>query len=281
MLDFVYSVSLPHTLYHFIIRRHSVWMAPFRHVKSNKMQAEARSLAGQVALITGASRGIGRAIALRLAQAGASVALAARTEPDLQKVAEIIRATTGTALVVPTDVTNDHQGEQLIEIVLAQFGHLDILVNNAGGGPPRTPIVKARFSDWEQTLRVNLWATMWLTKLALPSMIERRHGAIINICSLAGLNGKAGEAAYAAAKFGVRGFGQSLFEEVREYGIKVSTICPGYVDTALIPPNRRLDRSNMLSPEDVAEAVYNVIVSPARTCPSEIVLHPQLDPLKL
>lgn len=245
------------------------------------MRAETKPLVGQVALITGASRGIGRAIALRLARAGATVVLAARTEHDLHRVAEVIRAAAGTALVIPTDVTNDHQGEQLIETILTQLGHIDILVNNAGGGPPRASIIKARLADWEWTLRVNLWATMWLTKLALPSMIGRRHGAIINICSLAGLNGKAGEAAYAAAKFGVRGFAQSLFEEVREYGVKVSTICPGYVDTALIPPNRHLDRSKMLSPEDVAEAVYNVIVSPARTCPSEIILHPQLDPLKL
>jgi short-subunit dehydrogenase len=134
--------------------------------------------------------------------------------------------------------------------------------------------------DWDWTLRVNLWATMVLTKLVLPSMIERRSGTIVNICSLAGLTGKAGEAVYAAAKFGVRGFSQSVFEEVREYGIKVSTICPGYVDTALIPPNRRVHRSKMLSPEDVAEAVYEVAVSPARCCPLEIVLQPQHDPLK-
>jgi short-subunit dehydrogenase len=97
---------------------------------------------------------------------------------------------------------------------------------------------------------------------------------------LAGLAGKAGEAAYTAAKFGVRGFSQSLFEEVREYGIKVSTICPGYVDTALIPPNRRVNRSKMLSPEDVAEAVYGVAVSSPRSCPFEIILHPQQDPFK-
>jgi short-subunit dehydrogenase len=121
---------------------------------------------------------------------------------------------------------------------------------------------------------------MALTKLVLPGMIERQQGAIINICSLAGMTGKAGEAAYAAAKFGVRGFTQSLFAEVREYGLKVSTICPGYVDTEMIPPNRRVDRTKMLHPEDVAEAVYSVVMSSAQACPVEIVLQPQYDPLK-
>ncbi len=192
----------------------------------------------------------------------------------------MVRASGTEALVVPTDVTNDQQMAALVNATLARFGRLDILVNNAGGGPPRTPVVKARIVDWEWTLRVNLWATMVLSKLVLPAMIAQRSGTIVNICSLAGLTGKAGEAAYAAAKFGVRGFSQSLFEEVREHGIKVSTICPGYVDTALIPPNRRVDRSKMLSPEDVAEAVYEVVVSSARCCPLEIVLQPQRDPFK-
>jgi short-subunit dehydrogenase len=244
------------------------------------MSVETLPLAGRIALITGASRGIGRATAVRLARAGAAIVLAARTEPDLSAVAEIIRTLGMEALVVPTDVIDDQQLEALVDATLARFGHLDILVNNAGGGSPRTPIVKTKLMDWKWTLRVNLWATMVLTKLVLPSMIERRSGTIVNICSLAGLTGKAGEAIYAAAKFGVRGFSQSLFEEVREYGIKVSTLCLGYVDTALIPPNRRVDRSKMLSPEDVAEAVYGVVVSPARCCPLEIVLQPQHDPLK-
>jgi 3-oxoacyl-[acyl-carrier protein] reductase len=181
--------------------------------------------------------------------------LAARTQTNLLTVAELIQALDTKCSLSRPDVTNDQQLEALAA-ALDRFGHIDLLVNNAGGGPPRAPITKARFMDWDWTLRVNLWATMALTKLVLPTMIERRSGAIVNICSLAGLTGKAGEAAYAAAKFGVRGFTQSLFEEVREYGIKVSTICPGYVDTALIPPNRRVDRSKMIKPEDVAEVVY-------------------------
>ncbi|MBM4258695.1 MAG: SDR family oxidoreductase [Deltaproteobacteria bacterium] len=233
-----------------------------------------------VALVTGASRGIGRAVALRLAQAGAHPILAARTAADLQNVADQIRAYGREALMVPTDVTDDKQIQALVQTVEARFGHIDILVNNAGGGTPRTTAVKARLSDWEWTLRVNLWATMHLSRLVLPSMVQRRTGTIVNICSLASLTGKAGEAAYAAAKFGVRGFSQSLFEEVREFDIKVCTICPGYVDTALIPPNRRIDRNKMIRPEDVAEAVYTVVAASPRVCPTEIILQPQHDPMR-
>jgi NADP-dependent 3-hydroxy acid dehydrogenase YdfG len=239
------------------------------------------SLTNHTALITGASRGIGRATAIRLAQAGAKTVLAARTTEALRTVAEEIRAFGQEPLVVTTDVTNDQQLETLVAAAQAHYGHIDILVNNAGGGSPRAPIHKARIMDWDGTLRINLWATMQLTKLVLPFMLERRGGAIINICSQAGLSGKAGEAAYAAAKFGVRGFTQALFEEVREHGIKVSTIFPGYVDTALIPPNRRVNREKMLRPEDIAEVVYEVVTSSPRCCPLEIVLHPQHDPFSL
>ena len=244
------------------------------------MPFDSQPLFGQIALITGASRGIGRAIALRLAQDGATTVLAARSEQALHDVAQMIHTSGGTTLVVPTDVTENQQLTALVDRTLAQYGRIDVLVNNAGGGTPRTLITKARLSDWEWTLRVNLWATMVLSKLVLPRMIERRQGAIINMCSLAGTAGKAGEAAYAAAKFGIRGFTQSVFDEVHEYGIKVSNICPGYVDTAMIPSNRRLDRAKMIRPEDVAEAVYSVVTSSARVCPLEIVLQPQYDPLK-
>jgi NADP-dependent 3-hydroxy acid dehydrogenase YdfG len=196
-------------------------------------------------------------------------------------VADTVRALGQEALVLPTDVTDNQQLEALVATAHAHFGRIDMLVNNAGGGPPRAPIQKARVADWEWTLRVNLWATMLLTKLVLPGMVERRSGAVINICSQAGLSGKAGEAAYAAAKFGVRGFTQALFDEVRHYGIKVSTIHPGYVDTTMIPPNRRLERDKMLRAEDVAEVVYQVATSSRWNCPVEIILQPQQDPLKV
>lgn len=239
-----------------------------------------KALKSHVALITGASRGIGRAIALRLAQAQVTVVLVARTVSALDVTANEIRIAGGEVVIMPGDVTHDEQVTTLVHRVVAQLGHIDILVNNAGGGPPRTPVVQSRLSDWEWTLRVNLWATMHLTRLIVPDMITRRSGTIINIASLAALSGKGGEAAYAAAKFGVRGFSQSLFEEVREFGVKVCTVCPGYVDTNLIPPNRRVDRNKMLSPQDVAEAVYSAVVASPRSCPTEVILQPQYDPMR-
>src|SRR5262245_58788598 len=124
------------------------------------MATETHLLTGRVALITGASRGIGRAIALRLAQAVARTILAARTEPALVSLAESIQATGTEVLVVPTDVTDDRQLETLVQTALGKFGRIDILVNNAGGGPPRTPVMKAKRADWEWTVHVNLWATM-------------------------------------------------------------------------------------------------------------------------
>ena len=244
------------------------------------MPVQSLPLTDQVALITGAGRGIGRAIALRLAKARVRTVLAARTEQEIQATAEIIRQEGGKTLVVPTDVTRDDQMDNLVEQTLSCYGHVDILVNNAGGGPTRTPIIKSRITDWEQTLKVNLWAAMSLTKLILPFMIERQHGTIITLGSIASFTGQAGEAAYAASKFGLRGFTQSLFEEVRRYGIKVSFLCPGYVDTALIPPNKRIDREKLLSPDDVAEAAYNIAVSSPRTCPAEVILQPQFDPFR-
>jgi NAD(P)-dependent dehydrogenase (short-subunit alcohol dehydrogenase family) len=238
------------------------------------------TLSGQAAIITGGGRGIGKAIALRLAQEGANVAIAARSTEELNTVANEMAGLGVRCLVLPTDVTDPAQLEVLVETVIKAFGRIDVLVNNAGGGPPRAPVSKARVSDWDWTLRTNLWATMVLSKLVLPIMIDQQRGAIVNMASLAGKEGKPGEAAYAAAKFGVMGFSQSLFAEVREYGIKVTTICPGYVDTRLIPANRRVDRTKMIRPQDVAEVVYGVVTSAISCCPTEIIIYPQRDPFK-
>ena len=134
------------------------------------------TLSGQVALITGAGRGIGRAIALRLARADIALVLAARTESQLVETARLARQLGVEALPLPTDLTRDEQTEALVATALERFGHLDIVVNNAGGGPPRTPVVKARPADWDATLRTNLWATMLVSKLVLPAMLAQGRG---------------------------------------------------------------------------------------------------------
>ena len=181
---------------------------------------------------------------------------------------------------MPTDVQQAEQLTTLVENTLTQCQRIDILVNNAGGGPPRTPIVKSRLTDWENILQVNLLAAMSLTRHILPAMIARRHGTIIMLGSTASFSGRAGEAVYAASKFGLRGFTQALFAEVRRYGIKVSLLCPGGVDTALIPHNKRLAREKLLSPNDVAEAAYTIVTASPRACPAEVILQPQFEPFQ-
>ena len=159
------------------------------------------------------------------------------------------------------------------------WGCVDILVNNAGWGK-RAPVVRAQIEDWDQTFRLNLRAPMILAKSFLPGMIEKGSGAVINIGSVSGKTGEADGAAYAASKFGLIGFTQSLYEEVREYGIKVSVILPGFVDTPMIPAVKHLDRSKMIRSEDVADAVMFVVNSAPTCCPVELTVRPQRTPYK-
>lgn len=238
-----------------------------------------KSLTNKVAIVTGGGRGIGRAIALALSRAGARVALAARSEPELRAVAEEIRGQDGDALVLPTDVTRDEDMERLVERTLKEWGSIDILVNNAGWGKTG-PVANSKIEEVDRTLQVNLRATMIMTRLVLPTLLQKKSGAIINIGSISGKAGSANTAAYSASKFGVIGFTQSLFEEVREHGIKVSVILPGFVDTPLIPPNKRLDRSKMIQPGDVAETVLFVLSLPTTSCPVEITIRPQQTPYR-
>jgi 3-oxoacyl-[acyl-carrier protein] reductase len=234
----------------------------------------------QVALVTGAGRGIGRAIALRLAGAGCRVAALSRTAADVEELAAEAAAEPhhGEVLPVPADVTHDVELEAAVRLIIERLGRVTILVNNAGFAPPRSTVVKTALADWDRTLATCLRAPMVLSRLVLPDMLAHGHGVIVNIASIAGKRGRAGEAAYAASKFGLLGFTQSLFDEVRGHGIKVTAICPGLVDTDLIPPNRRVDRAKFLQPADIADAVLHVVSMPVRACPTEIVLEPQHDP---
>ncbi len=231
----------------------------------------------KVALVTGAGRGIGKAIALALGAGGCRVILTARSGDQLAQVERAIAAKNGTAAAVPCDLTDDREIKKLAAECESIFGAVDILVNNAGWGK-RAPVVKANVEDWDRTFRLNLRAPMLLAQKFLPAMIARGEGAVINIGSVSGKTGEANGAAYSASKFGLIGFTQSLFEEVREHGIKVSVILPGFVDTPLIPPNRRLDRSKMIQAADIAEAVLYVLSAPAASCPVEITVRPQRAP---
>jgi 3-oxoacyl-[acyl-carrier protein] reductase len=237
------------------------------------------NLEGKIGIVTGAGRGIGRAIALMLARAGGRVVLAARTDAQLESVQKEIRSFGGDALNVPVDLTRDEEINRLVEATHDAWGTADILINNAGWGK-KAPIVRAKVEDWDQTFRLNLRAPMMLSRLVLPGMIANGQGAIINIASISGKTGEANAAAYAASKFGLIGFTQSLYEEVREYGVKVAVISPGFVNTPLIPDTRHIDRSKMIQAEDIAETVRFVLTSPATSCPVEITVRPQRTPYR-
>lgn len=238
-----------------------------------------KPLAGKIAIVTGAGRGIGRAISLLLGRSGARVVLASRTDSELTSVGEEIRKQEGEALVVPTDLTRDGEMERLVKKTLENWGSIDYLINNAGWGR-NSPVAKARVEDWDRTLQVNLRAPMVLSQLVLPTMMGKGEGAIINIASISGRTGQANTAVYSASKSGLIGFSESLYEEVREHGIKVAVILPGFVDTPLIPPTRKLDRSKMIRPEDIAQTVLFVLTSSASSCPVEITVRPQKTPYK-
>jgi len=238
-----------------------------------------QTVQGKVALVTGAGRGIGKAIALLLAGAGCHVVLVARSRDQLEEVRREIDSRHSNAAVVPCDLTRDDGIEKLVDRSAQHFGAIDILINNAGWGK-RASVVKAKIDDWDQTFRVNLRAPMILAQRLLPAMIEKGEGAVINIGSVSGKSGEANGAAYSASKFGLIGFTQSLYEEVREHGIKVSVILPGFVDTPLIPPNRQLDRSKMIQADDIAQTVLYVLTSPATCCPVEITVRPQRTPYR-
>jgi 3-oxoacyl-[acyl-carrier protein] reductase len=233
------------------------------------------SLAGKVALVTGASRGIGRVIAIALAKSGCQVVLTARSVDQLLDVQKEICAFDGVARPIQADLTRDDELQNLIQ----SCGSVDFLINNAGWGK-RASVVRAKIEDWDQTFRLNLRAPMILAQNFLPAMIEKGAGAVINIGSVSGKSGEANGAAYSASKFGLIGFTQSLYEEVREHGIKVAVILPGFVDTPMIPPVKNLDRSKMIQTDDVAQAVLYILNAPATACPVEITIRPQRTPYR-
>jgi len=236
-------------------------------------------LTGKVALVTGAGRGIGKAVARSLARAGCHVILSSRTIAQIEEVEREIRREGGSATVVGADLTDDDAIAYLVDESRRACGAVDILVNNAGWGK-RATVVKARIEDWDQTFRLNLRAPMILAQRFLPAMIEKGEGAVINVGSVSGKSGEANGAAYSASKFGLIGFTQSLYEEVREHGIKVAVILPGFVDTPMIPPVKNLDRSKMIQADDVAQSVLYILNSPPTACPVEITIRPQRTPYR-
>jgi 3-oxoacyl-[acyl-carrier protein] reductase len=227
------------------------------------------SIENQIAVVTGAGRGIGRAIAIELGKLGANVVLAARSRSELEQTAQIIGAQ---ASVVPTDVRQRDELERLFE------QPVDILVNAAGLGI-FGPVADFTDEDFETVINTNLRGIFFACRFVLPSMIERKRGHIINVASIAGKVGSANRAVYCASKFGVVGFTESLAEEVRQHGIRVSVICPGSTDTSFSSSETHgKSRERMLRPEDVAHAVRMIVTQEPNSFISEIIMRPTQKP---
>jgi NAD(P)-dependent dehydrogenase (short-subunit alcohol dehydrogenase family) len=242
-------------------------------------------LAGQVAVITGAGRGIGRAIALRLAELGAHTVLCGRSREALKQTAAAIQNSGGRnsvkgsvkSSVIECDVTAVHSVEALAEFIERTFHRLDILVNNAGIGGAGGPLHQLAPDDWEHVLNTNLRGVYYCIRSLAPLMIKARTGHIINISSLAGKNALPNGAAYAASKWGLNGLTYSVAEELRVHNIRVSVICPGSVHTEFSPhPGKNAEK--MLQASDVAHAVAMIVTQAPQSFASEILLRPTQKP---
>ena len=235
----------------------------------------------KAALVTGASRGVGRAIAVALAGAGYRLALLARSADGLEETARLCRAAGAAAEAHPIDITDTATLTARLPEITAGLGGLDVLVNNAGVSPVASTLA-ADPAAWDETLDINLRAVMQLTRLCLPALVESGRGSALFISSQGvHFDGVPGLAPYLATKHGLRGFAESLFEEVRDHGVRVSCICPGLVNTAMgaelraaYPEFLDLEPDATVQPADVADAVLYVLGSSATCCPVEVIVEP-------
>lgn len=232
-------------------------------MKSNFLQ-------DRVAIVTGASAGIGRHTALALARQGASVALVARRRDALHEIAEEMRGQGKPAMVIPTDVTRREQVEDMVRQVHAQWGKVDILVSNAGQYI-RSPIVDVDPADIQRSLDVNFFGGVYCIKAVLPHMLHRKGGHIVCVTSMDGKIGLPPDAPYVSAKFAMTGFCEVLRQEVKEKGIFVTNVLPGRVDTPMIEHLQFSWVSRKISPESVARGIVHAI----RRRKAVVILPPQ------
>ncbi|WP_042354146.1 3-ketoacyl-ACP reductase [Bacillus rubiinfantis] len=223
-------------------------------------------LTGKVAFVTGAGRGIGRAIATALAREGVNVGLIARTEEAIREVANEIRGMGVNAAYAIADVSVREQVEQTVAKLTNELGNADILINNAGIGKFQA-LVDTDPDEWKRTIEVNLMGPYYVTRAVLPQLIKKNGGDIINISSTNGLNGAATSSAYSASKFGLIGMTESLAQEVRRHNIRVTALAPSTVATELAEKSNLItgNKEKYMQPADLAEFVI-----------SQLKLHPRI-----
>lgn len=228
-------------------------------------------LDGRVAVVTGGTKGIGRAIAEALLGAGARVVVGARTEADVREADEALGAD---ARAVVCDVRRPDDCARLVGTAAEAFGGLDVLVNNAGVGLS-APVAEIPVEDWDRVIATNLSGVFYCTRAAIPHLKANGGGWIINIGSLAGKNAFPGGAAYNASKFGLVGFSEALMQDVRHDGIRVSHVMPGSVSTGGFGAGEW-----KIQPEDLGQIVLDLLATPDRTLPSRIEVRPSRPPRK-
>lgn len=194
---------------------------------------DAQNLTGRTAIITGASRGIGRAIGEEFAAHGCAVALVARSADTVNEVAQGINESGGRAIAITADVTDEAAAEQIVQQTVDAFGGVDIVVNNAGGNSFSVPVASMRMSGWSKTMALNVDASLRLIQQALPHVAASGHGSIINVGSVAGLRGAPMMSHYGAAKAAIASLTRSLSVEVAHQGVRVNTLLPGWIETDL------------------------------------------------
>ena len=233
-------------------------------------------LAEKSALITGASRGIGFAIAQRLGQLGVQIAICGRNQNTLDKACMRLHDEGIDALALTADVSRGRDVSSLVDKTLAHFGAVDFLVNNAGIGR-FGPVQEFNENDWDTVLDTNLKGAFLVSRALAPAMISRGRGHIVNISSLAGKNFFAGGSLYCASKWGLLGLTYCMAEDLRAHGIRVTAICPGSVATEFGHPSSK-NAHKMLQPDDVAHAVEMVLTAEPQSFISEVVMRPTQKP---
>src|SRR3954471_15189670 len=241
-------------------------------------------MSDRVAVVTGASSGIGEATARALAREGFAVALAARREDRIRELADEISSGGGKALALPTDVSDEQSARRLIEAAKGELGSVDVLVNNAGV-MLLGPILGADVEHWQRMVDVNLLGLMYCTHAALPIMQEQGRGHIVNVSSVAGRTARFGSGVYNATKWGVGAFSESLRQEGANYNVRVTIIEPGFVDTELQAHNEnpmvvetieknRQQIGKVLQADDIANAIVYAVQQPEHVGINEVLVRP-------